>query len=67
MIKNYTGLNFNEVLELPYSLYLLYKKEAWVDSWRGTPEGANFLKDLWRLQQTEADMQSVKKFNERGY
>lgn len=64
-IRNYSGLNFQEILDLPYSFYLLLNKESWIDSWRNAPEGPEFLKNLWRLQQTEADVQAVRRHERR--
>jgi len=61
-IRRYSGLNFNEILDLPYSFYLLLNKESWIDSFRGTPDGAEILKSLWRLKQTEADYQKVREY-----
>lgn len=66
LISKYSGLNFNEVLDLQYSDYLLYKKDAWIDSWNKTEEGREFLKNLWRLQQTEADDEAVEQFQMEG-
>ncbi|WP_404988168.1 hypothetical protein [Clostridium culturomicium] len=63
-ISKYSGLNFNEVLDLPYSLYLLYRKESWIDSWNRTDEGREFLKTLWRLQQTKADIKKIREFQQ---
>jgi len=62
-ISKYSGLNFNEVLNLPYSMYLLLKKDSWVDSCGKTEEGRGFLKTLWRLQQTKADTNKIREFN----
>ncbi|MDB1935274.1 hypothetical protein PMY12_18530 [Clostridium tertium] len=64
-ISKYTGLNFDEVLNLPYSLYLLYRKDSWIDSWRKTEEGREFLKALWRLKQTKADTKKIREFQQR--
>lgn len=64
-ISRYTRLNFNEILELPYSMYLLYRKESWIDSWNQTEEGREFLKTLWRLQQTKADIKAIRQFQHR--
>lgn len=64
-ISRYSGLNFNEVLDLPYSIYLLYRKESWIDSWKSTEEGREFLKTLWRLQQTKADIKKIRDFQHR--
>lgn len=61
-ISDYTGINFNEVLELPISLYLLYKKEAWIHSNLKSEAGRRFLKDLWRLQQTQPDYDAIHRF-----
>ena len=64
-ISDYTGLNFDEVLELPISLYLLYKKEAWLHNNLRTEAGRKFLKDIWRLQQTEPDYEAIHRFQEQ--
>ena len=61
-ISEYTGLNFNEVLNLPYSYFLLLNKESWVDSYMHSEKGMDVLKNLWRLQQTKADEKAVKKY-----
>lgn len=65
-ISSYSRLNFNEILDLPYSLYLLYRKESWIDSWNKSEEGREFLKTLWRLQQTKADTNKIREFQHRG-
>ncbi|MBB6622232.1 hypothetical protein H7E67_02195 [Clostridium gasigenes] len=65
-ISIYTGMNFNDVLNLPYSLYLLYRKESWVDSWNRTEEGREFLKTLWRLNQTKADLKAIREHQNKG-
>lgn len=65
-ISDYTGLSFNEVMDLPISLFLLYKKEAWIHSNLKTEAGRKFLKDLWRLQQTEPDYNAIHKFQQGG-
>jgi len=58
-------MNFNEVLDLPYSLYLLYRKESWIESWNRTEEGREFLKTIWRLKQTKADIKKIREFQHR--
>ncbi|UZP02290.1 hypothetical protein JW813_11220 [Clostridium botulinum] len=61
----YTGLSFKEVQELSLSLFLLYRKESWVYSFNRTEEGKEFLKTLWRLQQTKADTKAIREFTAR--
>ena len=65
-ISEYTGLNFNEVYNLSYSLFLLYRKDSFIHNMNQTEEGRKILKDLWRLQQTEADTQKLHKYKEEG-
>ncbi len=64
-ISNYTGLNFKDVLNLGMSEYLIYKKEAWIYNLKQSEEGKEFLKTLWRLQQTKADTKAIRAFEER--
>ena len=61
-ISLYTGLNFKEVQNLPLSEYLLYNRDSWIDSWNKGDKGRDFLKTLWRLQQTSSDDKAI-----RGY
>ena len=65
-ISDYTGLSFNAVMELPISLFLLYKKEAWIYSNLKTEAGRKFLKDLWRLQQKEPDYEAIHRFQSKA-
>ncbi|HBV83575.1 MAG TPA: hypothetical protein DEB74_12465 [Lachnospiraceae bacterium] len=64
-ISRYAGLNFKEVLQLPYSYFLLLNKESWIDSYQGSTEGRKILKDLWRLSQTQADTKAVRAYQGR--
>lgn len=65
-ISDYTGLSFNEVIDLPISLFLLYKKEAWISNNLKSEAGRKFLKDLWRLQQVDPDIDAIHRFQKRG-
>lgn len=64
-ISKYTGLNFNEIDDLPFGKYLLYNRDSWIDSFAQSETGIEFLKDLWRLQQTESDDSAIEEFKER--
>ncbi|MBY0755022.1 hypothetical protein K5V21_06080 [Clostridium sardiniense] len=61
-VSEYTGLNFNEIYNLPYSLFLLYRKDAWLSGLKGTEKGQEFLETLWGLTQTKADYEAIGKF-----
>lgn len=66
-IQRYSGLTFEQILDLPYSYFLLLGRDSWIDSWYQSENGREFLKDLWRLKQTKADLDAVRKFQkERG-
>lgn len=64
-ISQYSGFNFREVLELPYSYFLLLSKESWIASYQTSKEGIEVLKTLWRLQQTEPNESAIRNFNKR--
>ena len=65
-ISEYTGLNFIEIYNLPYSLFLLYRKESWMYGLKQTEKGREFLETLWGLTQTKADYKKINKFNQKG-
>ena len=64
-ISRYSGLNFTEVLNLPYSYFLLLSRESWIESYQASSEGREILRNLWRLQQTEADENATTQFTGR--
>lgn len=66
IIADYTGLKFPEIYNLPYSEYLLYRHDAWVANMMQSDEGKEFMQTCWRLQQTNADVDAIRKFNEKG-
>lgn len=65
-ISEYTGLNFIEIYNLPYSLFLLYKKDAWLSGLKNSEKGREFLETLWGLTQTNADYEAIEAFQRKG-
>lgn len=65
-ISRYSGLNFTEVLNLPYSYFLLLNRESWIESYQASSEGREILRNIWRLQQTEADENAITQFTGRS-
>lgn len=65
-ISDYSKLSFNEVMDLPLSLFLLLKKDAWMYNNMRSEKGKEFLRALWRLQQTEPDYDAIHRFQNRG-
>lgn len=64
-ISKYAGLNFFQVMQLPYSYFLLLNKESWIDTYIYSEKGREILKELWTLQQTKADVTAVREFQHR--
>lgn len=58
-------ISFKEVMQLPYSYFLLLNRESWIDSYNSSVEGRKILKELWTLQQTGADLEAVHAFQNR--
>lgn len=44
---------------------MLYNKESWIQSFNSYEEGREFLKTLWRLQQTQPNIKAIREFQER--
>lgn len=61
-IADYTGLSFEKVMNLPYSLFLLYRRESWIFNNMRSEPGRKLLKDLIRFQTTKADMHAVRAY-----
>lgn len=64
-IANYSGLDFLELDNLPFSFYLLLRRDSWIHSMERSEESREALKAIWRLTQTKADVKSIKKYKER--
>ncbi|WP_238725666.1 hypothetical protein [Diplocloster agilis] len=60
-ISEYTGLNFTQVYDLPYPLFLLYRRDTTIHTLKQFDKGKEFLKTLWRLQQTEPDLEAIRR------
>lgn len=62
VISDYSGLSFNEIMDLPLGLFLLYRKDAWIYNNLKSESGRVFLKDLVRFKTTEPDMDAIHAF-----
>lgn len=57
---NYANCSLFELLNLPLTIYLLIKKDSWIESMNATEDGREALKDFWRLGQTKADLKKIR-------
>lgn len=60
MISGYMGIGVLDVDNLPYSLYFLYRRDAWIHAAKQSEEGRELLKTCWRLRQTEPDLEAIR-------
>ncbi|MFM1538793.1 MULTISPECIES: hypothetical protein [Helcococcus] len=59
-MSDYAGCSLFDLLNLPLPVFLLIKRDSWLDSMNKTEDGREVLKDLWRLGQTKADLTKVR-------
>lgn len=62
----YSGLNYNEVLDLPCDTFMLMNKNAIMDSLRSSDKGREYLNKVKRLNTTDTDVNELRNFNQRG-
>lgn len=62
-MSEYAKCSIFDLNLLPLPIYLLIKRDSWIDSMNSTESGREALKDFWRLSQTKPDL---KKIRERG-
>ncbi|MDD3502505.1 MAG: hypothetical protein PHE63_00240 [Eubacteriales bacterium] len=61
LVIDYSGLNYNDVMQLPVDTFRLMLKNAFLDRLMSTPEGRKYLEDCERLKQTAPDMDAFRK------
>lgn len=54
-MSDYSGISFQELEELPISIFLLLKKDSWIHSMQQSEESIEVLKNIQRLNRTKAD------------
>ena len=60
LVSEYTGLNFHQVGQLDYGLFLLWLRDAYIYMMNRTEEGRAYLDDAWRMEQTEPDREKLR-------
>ena len=60
-VSEYTGLNFFEVWELDYLLYLTLRRDAFISWLSKSEKGEEYLNNAWRMEQTEPDRAALRK------
>ena len=66
MVSDYTGLNFNEVVELDCITFKMLVRDAFIDTMSQTEEGRDYLEQCWILDQTEPDIARLRELTEKS-
>lgn len=62
----YTGLDFQQIQRLNYIEYLQYRRDAFINYLNGSEEGREYLRNAWRMEQTEPDRAALRRKFGRG-
>lgn len=57
----YTGLDFQQIQRLNYIEYLQYRRDAFINYLNGSEEGREYLRNAWRMEQTEPDRVALRR------
>lgn len=60
LVSEYTGLNFYQVGQLDYGLFLLWLRDAYIHTLNRSEEGRQYLDDCWRMEQTKPDREKLR-------
>lgn len=61
IVHDYTGLDFLAIEELDLVTYLIYFRDGVIHRHLQTVEGQEYLKNCWRLAQSEPDRKKLRK------
>jgi len=48
-------LNFHQIDDLPYDVYLLYRRDAYIYALSESESGKEYLENCWVMEQTKPD------------
>ena len=65
IVADYTGLNFNEVMELDCITFKMLVRDAFVHMMSQSEEGRDYLEQCWVLTQTKPDKSALRKLSEK--
>lgn len=66
LVSAYSGLDFYQVGQLDYGVYLLWLRDAYIYTLNGSEEGREYLRNAWRMEQTEPDRAKLRQKFGRG-
>ena len=60
LVREYTGLDFLQIKRLNYIEYLTYRRDAFIRWLNKTEAGQEYLRNAWRMEQTEPDRERLR-------
>lgn len=60
VVSDYSGLNFNEIMDLPLSRYLALRRDGFIYRLSQTEKGREHLENCWLLEQTKPDRKRLR-------
>ena len=61
LVAAYTGLSFWEIKRLNYIEFLQYRRDAFIDHLNQSEAGQEYLRNAWRMEQTEPDRAALRR------
>lgn len=61
LVAVYTGLTFAEIKRLNYVEFLQYRRDAFIDHLSQSEAGQEYLRNAWRMEQTEPDRAALRR------
>jgi hypothetical protein len=61
LVAEYTGLTFFQINQLNYIEYLTYRRDAFITMLNKTEAGQEYLRNCWRMEQTEPDREALRR------
>lgn len=67
MVADYCNINIFDVNQMEIDVYLFYMRQAMIYENSKTKEGREYLKNCWRIEQTEPDRKGIREhFKKKG-
>jgi hypothetical protein len=66
LVAAYTGLNFHEIGQLRYDVFLLWRRDAFIHAMDSTEAGREYLDNAWRMEQTKPDRVKLRAKHGKG-
>ena len=60
LVCDYTGLNFNEAIELDCFTFRTIFRDAFIDKLSQSEQGKEYLENCWIINQTEPDREKLR-------